>query len=369
MPELTYDEFGEQLRSKITGKRVPVAGTIELTDRCNLKCAHCYINLPANDQEAQREELTYEQVCKIFDQIAEEGCLSLVLTGGEPLLRPDFLDIYTYAKRKGFVITLFTNGTMLTPEIADYLQEWHPYLVEITLYGITPETYERVTGVPGSYHRCMRGIQLLRERDIPLRLKTVVMTLNLHEFTAIQKYANDLGGGFRYDAILRPRPDGTKDVRDLRITPNEVLDLDFADSTNVESFVRLTERLWDSAKTNHLYNCGAGLRGFHIDAYGHLTLCIVVPSPSYAITTGSFKEGWYGFLHQVRFQEITKDYKCRTCPWAALCLRCPAFAQLENGDPQTVVDYVCQVAHLRAKAFGLKERLAARSSKNQTLVD
>ncbi len=368
-PELSYSEFGEQLRSKIGKKRVPVTGSMELTERCNLKCAHCYINLPANDQRARRKELTYEQWCGILDQIAEEGCLWLLLTGGEPLLRSDFLDIYAYAKRKGFIITLFTNGTMLTPEIADYLQEWPPLLVEITLYGITPETHERVTGVPGSYERCMEGIQLLRERDIPFRLKTTVMTLNVHELTAVLRYASDLGIGLRYDAILRPRPDGAKDIRDLRIKPNEVVELDFADERRVEDFVRVTETFWGIPKTDHLYTCGAGVRGFHINSYGHLSLCLMACSPSYDLVGGSFKQGWYDFLRQVRFQEITKDYKCRTCPWAALCGRCPAFAQLENGDPETVVDFVCQVAHLRIKAFGLDERLAARSSANQMAGD
>lgn len=369
MPELSYSEFGEQLRKKIGSKRVPIAGTMELTERCNLECAHCYINLPANDQQARREELTYGQLCGILDQIAEEGCLTLLLTGGEPLLRPDFLDIYAYAKRKGFLITLFTNGTMLTPEIADVLQEWHPFLVEITLYGITPETYERVTGVPGSYQRCMKGIQLLRERDIPFKLKIVVMTLNQREFTAVQQYASDLGVGFRYDAILRPRPDGNKDIRALRIKPNEVVDLDFADERRVESFVRVTERSWGIPKTDHLYTCGAGLGSFHINSYGHLSLCLMARSPSYDLIGGSFKQGWYDFLSQVRFQEITKDYECRTCEWGALCGRCPAFAQLENGDPETAVGFVCQVTHLRAEAFGLAERLAARSSANQMAID
>lgn len=369
VPELSYSEFGEQLRSKIGDKRVPISGSVELTERCNLKCAHCYINLPANDQPARGKELTYEQWCGIFDQIAEEGCLSLLLTGGEPLLRSDFLDIYAYAKRKGFIITLFTNGTMLTPEIADYLQEWPPFLVEITVYGITPETYERVTGVSGSYQRCMRGIQLLRERDIPLKLKTVVMTLNRHEFMAVRQYADDLGVGFRYDAILRPRPDGNKDIRELRITPSEVVELDFSVPRNREEFVRLAERHCRMPDTDHLYVCGAGLRGFHINSYGYLSLCLLARSPGYDLIGGSFKPGWHDFLRQIRFQKITKDYKCRTCPWGALCGRCPAFAQLENGDPETVVDFVCQVAHLRAEAFGLEEHLATRSLANQISGD
>ena len=108
----------------------------------------------------------------------DEGCRWLLLTGGEPFLRPDFLDIYTNANKKGLLLTLFTNGTLLTPRSADLLAERRPFAIEITLYGATQQTYERITGIPGSYARCRRGIDLLLERNLPLKLKTMVMTLN-----------------------------------------------------------------------------------------------------------------------------------------------------------------------------------------------
>ena len=129
------------------------------------------------DQEARRSELTYEEHCRLLDEITEAGCLWLLYTGGEIFARKDFLDIYTYAKQKGLLIGLFTNGTLITPKIADHLAEWRPFMIEITLYGRTRETYEQLTGIPGSYDRCMRGIRLLMERGLPLALKTVGVTI------------------------------------------------------------------------------------------------------------------------------------------------------------------------------------------------
>jgi MoaA/NifB/PqqE/SkfB family radical SAM enzyme len=111
-------------------------------------------------------ELTCQEFCNILDQIVDEGCLWLLLTGGEPFIRSDFIDIYTHAKKKGFLITLFSNGTTITPRIADYLADWRPFSLEISLYGSTQETYERITGITGSHSRCMHGIELLLEHNI-----------------------------------------------------------------------------------------------------------------------------------------------------------------------------------------------------------
>ena len=182
IPIIPYHEFSKRIHGKVVAKRVPVGGMIELTLRCNLKCAHCYVVY-----DPSKKEMTYEQICHILNEITEAGCLWLTITGGDPLIRDDFLDIYTYAKKCGLIITLLTNGTLITPGIADYLKEWPPFAVEITLNGITKETYERVTRLPGSFDRCMKGIQLLLERNIPLRLKTTITTLNKHELWKIKK--------------------------------------------------------------------------------------------------------------------------------------------------------------------------------------
>jgi len=167
MNDLSYSDFSGALHQQSAGRRIPASGTVELTRRCPLSCVHCYNNLPMDDSEARSRELTFDEHRRILDEITEAGCLWLLYSGGETLARADFLEIYTYAKQKGLIITLFTNGTLLTADIADHLAEWRPFSIEITLYGRTPQTHDGVTGVPGSYEQCMRAVRLLRERRTP----------------------------------------------------------------------------------------------------------------------------------------------------------------------------------------------------------
>ncbi len=103
----------------------------------------------------------------------------------------DFLEIYAYAEKKGLLITLFTNGTLITREVADHLAMLRPFRIEITIYGPTRETYERVTGIPDSFERCLRGIHLLRERGLPLILKTSVLTINKNEVWDLKRFSEE----------------------------------------------------------------------------------------------------------------------------------------------------------------------------------
>src|ERR1044071_2304213 len=164
METLSYGTFSESLHRQVLAKRAPLNGTVEVTRRCPLACVHCYNNLPMGDRDAQLGEMTTAEHFRLVDEMADAGCLWLLYTGGEIFARRDFLDIYTYAKRAGFIITLFTNGMLIDERIAHHLAEWRPFSLEITLYGRTRETYERLTGVPGSFDRCMRGISLALDR-------------------------------------------------------------------------------------------------------------------------------------------------------------------------------------------------------------
>lgn len=352
IPELNYGEFNKRLFEKVAGQRIPLAGSLELTFRCNLRCMHCYVAHGHRGIPGQTE-LTFAEICGILDQIVDEGCLWLLLTGGEPLLRPDFLDIYTYTKRKGLLISIFTNGTLITPRIADYLAEWHPFVVEITLYGRTQETYERITGIPDSHARCMRGIDLLLERGVPLKLKTTLMTLNKHELWDIKAYAESLGAQFRFDPMISAGLDGSGDPTALRLPPEEIVEFDLADANRLEEWQQFCEKFLGVPDDNrHLYVCGAGLRSFHIDPYGKLCMCIVSRVPDYDLRQGSFHEGWREFLPQVRYQPSPGDYLCNQCELLSLCGQCPGWARMEHGDPERPVDFLCQVAHLRSEAFG-----------------
>jgi radical SAM protein with 4Fe4S-binding SPASM domain len=340
-----YSEFSDRFHGRSVVKRIPTDGALEVTFKCNLSCRHCYVV-----REAE-EELTTQEIYRLLDEIAEAGCLWLLITGGEPLTRKDFLDIYLYAKRKGFLITLFTNGTLITPEITDFLRNWPPFTVEISLYGITQETYERFTDVPGSFRRCLRGIKLLAENKIPLKLKTIVTTLNKDELWKIKEFAQSLGADFRFDAHLTARIDGSKEPCQLRITPEEVVELDLLDNRRSKEWKEFCQKYWGKVNADLLYNCGGGISSFNIDPYGRLSICEVSRTPNYDLRRGSFKQGWSEFLSNLRAQKVVRNTKCRHCELISLCGQCPGWAQLENGDPESPVEYLCQIAHLRAKVF------------------
>jgi radical SAM protein with 4Fe4S-binding SPASM domain len=344
-----FDQFTDRVFDTFKGQRVPLQGGIDITSRCNLRCAHCYIQGISLKEE---HELTYAEICRIFDQIADEGCFWLLITGGEPLLRPDFADIYHYAKRKGFLIILFTNGTLLTPEIADLLYEEKPLKIEISLYGMTAATYESVTGVPGSFARCMRGIDLLMERKLPLELKAVALTLNKHEIRDIQRYAKNLGVNFRFDPMINHRLDGSAGPTKVRLSPEEILELDLADEVRSGSFRKLCERQWGAVSDDRLYACGAGVQLFHVTAVGELAECVIGRRTKYNLLRGSFHEGFYKAIpSQILSQKRGSHSECRSCTMITLCSNCATWAELECGDPDAKVDWLCQVAHLRAAVF------------------
>jgi radical SAM protein with 4Fe4S-binding SPASM domain len=353
IPELNYSDFGRRIRDRTAGQRVPITGSLELTFRCNLRCVHCYVahghcGIPG------QEELALSEIQDILDQVADEGCLWLLLTGGEPLVRSDFLDIYTYAKRKGFLISLFTNGTLLTPEIADVIAEYPPFKVEITLYGRTQATYERITGVPGSHARCMRGIDLLLERGVRLKLKTMLMTLNKHELWDIKAYAESLDVDFYFDPMMNAGLEGEQIPIAYRLSPEEVVEFDRTDAVRMEEWRTFCEQhVGVEPDPRYRYVCGAGLNTFHIDPYGRLSVCMISREPQYDLREGTFKEGWRDALRETRFQPAGDDYGCNTCPLLSLCGQCPGWAQMEHGDPEKRVEFLCRVAHLRAEALGI----------------
>ncbi len=357
MQTQSYADFSAVFQQRTQAFRVPVHGTIEVTRRCPLTCAHCYNNLPMGDHEARQSELTYEEHCRILDEITESGCLWLLFTGGEILARRDFLDIYTYAKQKGLLITLFTNGTLITPRVADALVQWRPFSIEITLYGRTRETYERLTGIPGSYDQCMRGIRLLMERNLPLKLKTVAVTMNVHEIWAMQQFAEEeLGLEFKFDGLINPRIDCSASPLAVRLTPEEVVALDLQDTKRTaewqELMVRCNGLVHSPQTSDQVYHCGGGISSFAIDPQGKMSICVLSHVDTYDLRQGSFREGWEGFLGRVRKKKLTRITKCIACGIKAVCGMCPANGELEHEDPEKPVDFLCQVAHLRVQTMG-----------------
>jgi radical SAM protein with 4Fe4S-binding SPASM domain len=352
-----YGEFSGVLHASVAGKRAPMDVTIEVTRRCPLDCLHCYNNLAMGDQAARKAEMTLEEHCALLDELKAAGTLWLLYSGGEIFARKDFLDIYREAKKRGFIITLFTNGTLITERVADVLAEMPPFAIEITLYGATRETYETLTQIPGSYARCMKGIQLLLDRKLPLKLKTVPTTVNQHEVYEMKRFAEELGVEFKFDPLINPRIDCSQSPLGVRLTPEEVVELEFQDLVRKEEYRKLLEqelavdKVPSPAEASR-YTCGGGWNGCAIDPAGKMSICVISHQQEYSIRDGSFLEGWDGPLQDIRNQQRTRPSICDSCRIQTLCSMCPANGELENGDAESPVEFLCQVAHLRAYTLG-----------------
>ncbi len=352
VPGISYSDFANRIKPRISIERPPLDGSLELTFRCNLRCAHCYVNEASGDLRARRQELTTEEILRITDEVVDLGCLWMLLTGGEVLLRPDFSEIYLHMKKSGLLVSLFTNGTMVTPRIADFLAEWPPLLVEISIYGSTPAVYEQVTEVPNSYRRCLRGIELLMDRKIRLRLKTVPMTLNYRDMGQMRSLAAGYGLDFAWDPLVNCRVDGDSRPTAVRLSPNQIVALEKEESKRVAHYEKaFVDRAYAEPR-QELFTCGAYRHSFHIDPYGNLLPCMMVRWPAYNLREGTFRRGWYDFFPAMRSRVRTKALPCHTCQFNAVCDLCVGWAQLETKNPEGMVPFLCNLTQARAEVFG-----------------
>jgi radical SAM protein with 4Fe4S-binding SPASM domain len=354
---LSYGAWSSGIHGRARGQRLPINATLEVTHRCPLECAHCYNNLPVGDRDARARELSTDELRRVIDQLADAGALWLLFTGGEIFARADFLELYKHAKSRGFLITLFTNGTQITEAIADTLVEWPPFAVEITLYGATRETYERVTRVPGSFDRCLRGIRLLKERGVPLSIKTVALSLNHHEIGDMQRFAQDeLGVAFKFDGMINARIDCSQSPLSVRLAPAELVELDLADPRRAAEWAKLIAPAAEAAAppaSRTLYNCGGGTSSMAVDPEGKMRICVLSQRDGADVRAGSVEEAWQA-LGEVRARPVTRATKCTACRLRQVCSTCAATSDLEHGDSEAPVDYFCEVAHLRALAVGVE---------------
>ncbi len=348
IPRLPYHEFSRNLHEKLIRHRVPISGVVEITNRCNLDCIHCYISSSAEPDDL---ELTAGEWGNVFQQLADRGTLWLLVTGGEPFLRPDLPEILENLKRKGILYTLFTNGTLIDDSAIAMLREWRPFSVEVTLYGASEETCEKVTGSGDAFTRSLRGIELLLSAGVRLEIKTVVLTLNRHDLDGIRRIADNLGVPFRFDTTINRAIRSGKSPENYRLDPEEIAAYDIADQERLNSWLEFLRQKPPTRRLDHYYHCGAGVSTFAITARGLLNVCGFSDEPGWDLRTGCFDECWDSVIPALRERKLDKTFECRECPLLILCGHCAPMAKLETGDPQRKVDYFCKSAKIKSKLF------------------
>ncbi|HNR69445.1 MAG TPA: radical SAM protein [bacterium] len=353
------------LWEKLANGRKLYSFDFELTARCNLNCRHCYINLPVSDKDARAAELSVAEISDIADQAIELGALWCLITGGEPLLRPEFSDIYLMLRRKGLLLSVFTNATLIQPDHVSLFKKHPPQAIEITVYGATSETYERITRRVGSYTKFLHGVESLLEAGVPVSLKAMALRSNLHEMKAIAAFAKSQSREiYRFDPHLILRYDRNaernREIRSERLTPAEIVALERADSERFGSLLRNCEHYIDKAHeqttSDHLFFCGAGRNTFSLGYDGTFRLCsaLFAPGTTVNLRECSLRRAWEELVPRVRnLRSADPDYlkTCRRCALVNLCEYCPAHADLETGRLDGATPYFCELAHARAAAI------------------
>jgi radical SAM protein with 4Fe4S-binding SPASM domain len=335
----------ESIMSRAAAMRQPVSGTFELTSRCNLGCGMCYIRHPASDRQARSRELSTGEWITIARESVDAGMVFLLLTGGEVFLRPDFFKIYDPLTTLGLHITLFTNGTLTTPEIARRLSERPPAQIEITVYGASPGTYESITAVPGSYKRCLEGIENLLTAGVKPVIKTTITKQNVRDLKAIEQMAHGWGLPFYAGWFISQRRDGVNcDIDCYRSAASDAVALETEIRPLAFQRMDATENAANSPDRSPFF-CNAGANSFVMGPAGEMNICIDLPFPAARPLECGFQQAWRQL--QDFALSVPPASMCHLCSLQAYCLWCPARAFTEVGNLSDPVPYLCDIARER----------------------
>ena len=365
------------LYTKASRNGMPLSGTFELTPCCNMACKMCYVRKTKEEQEKIAPLRTAKEWLELGKTAREQGMLYLLLTGGEPFLRPDFQEILSGLHRMGLLISINSNGTLIDEETVEWLKETPPVRINITLYGASDETYARLCGNPKGFTQTARAIRLLKEAGIQVKINCSVTPYNVDDLEGIYAFAREEGLLVQATSYMFPplRRDTSMVGQNDRFSPQEaayqsacILALDLGE----DEFLRRVSKDESLAFPQEIeedcpeidgegdgIRCRAGKCSFWITWDGRMLPC------------GMFPEGNAQNVFQIGFEKAWKQVhedalairlpaKCSGCTLRDQCKACAAMVMTESGNFHTVPEYRCKMA----KAHG-----AACRQKGQEILD
>ena len=352
------DNYGEQIQMQIldfaTTKRTEweenhklYSVVFEITPRCNFNCVHCYLH----DHHCSKE-LSFDEIIRILDILYQSGVLFLTLTGGDVFMRRDFVDIYTYAKKKGFIVELYTNAALLDERTLSVLKKYPPLLVDISLYGSCEETYQRVTGVTGAFEKVLKNIGLLVEANIRVSLKAPILKLYYSELDAMKQIAEQYNLPFRTGLEIFPALENDKSVQQYAVSMRDSLRYEFRE---YDERPRSLDNEGNFKKVNlleerPLFRCKLGQASCVIDYEGRMCPCMSFRQVGRKLTFDNFHEVWNSFSTYPKMK-ASPTYKCLDCEAYDFCDICPAKMDSEHGSLEFVDSHFCKSAKARYKYY------------------
>ena len=361
---MDYDEnfarfqISDDIYDEWTKNHQPYIATFELTPQCNFQCIHCYLGVHRTEPKI----LSYEQIIAIIDQLKDAGVLQLALTGGECTLRPDFPAIYEYAKKSGFIVSVFSNMSYLPEELLEMFKKYPPFSVEVSLYGASEDTYKTVTG-HSAYRRVMQNLRTLHSCGIRISLKAPLILQNHKDQAMLEEIAHSIGTNLRIGFAMSPTID------------QELYPVSFAIGIK-ERFLHEVENLvgketgykdadmenpWgdilDKGGFAPQFICNPGVSDVFVTYEGKVCPCVAYRSKGISLLEHDFFEIWDSFRNLKQIPALP-DNKCIRCESRYLCNICVGEQDELYGDMCHRPLDVCVYAQARKRFYKDKQDIS-----------
>lgn len=348
-----YDSWyalGEDMRKHALVNRIPFIGGFEITSRCNLKCPMCYIR-QEDTADIRKKEASAQNWIDLGEKVFEAGTVHLLITGGEPLLRNDFKIIYEALSQMGFILTLYTNGTLINKEFMEWIKRIPPAKIGITLYGSCSEVYERFTGYRGAFDKVRNSVEMILDAGIPLNLRSTITKSNIDDLNNMKMFAKgyDIPINFVFN-VIKPVRGAVCNEFD-RLEPEEVCKNGLKMiPENVENFHKKGTGMF----------CSAGKCSYWVTWDGYLLPCAFFDDRDKYVLDNDFNKLWSLMGLQVNLIKSPQD--CLVCEAKDYCSVCPGRLKAETGSYELLSEYICNTGkclynHFRERGHSNEEKV------------
>lgn len=319
--EIWTNEIADEVGNFFAREHKLFSLCVELTYRCVEKCIHCYIDDAAPD--CARDELSLEEYREILKQARDLGCVKILLTGGEVLLRRDFCDIVEHAVSLGLIVDVYTTGVGLTDEIFDRLCAAKVNSVSFSLYAGTAAEHDAITGVPGSFEKTLKAMLMFNSAGVQTFIKCVAIRQNFSALESVYK----LGRRLKIRVSISPKiaPGHTKkSADDFRLNEEQYAEFFRLESRYLPAFKTSEQPLNVNALLNNP-PCSAAQNHLSIDPFGGVHPCLAFTEPFGSLRADSLKNLWEkvsGLKHFQNFKLRNLTPNCPNCQFVEFCHAC-----------------------------------------------
>lgn len=322
------DDFEGRMINLVYQKGMLYSVTFEMTYACNEKCIHCYANYPENSDN--KVVIGLKKYKEIIDDLYRMNCMHIAFTGGDPFMYRGFEEIFAYARSKGFVCDIYTNGIFLAenPNVLARILQLRPRAFYISLYGANSEVHDMVTSIPGSFEKTVNTIRMLCDAGISVVLNVMLLSVNCDQLENIISFAKELKAEYRIGMSLIYKNDG--DSSPMQFFINDKFKIKELLAKNIENIYSIDTPIGDENKSDRL--CGAGTTTLAVAPDGQIYPCISLKNPLGNVLEESIEDVWISEKRKnlEKLLSFDKANECRKCEYKRYCAHCPGISLAEN---------------------------------------